>query len=211
MKKTLSNLLVFFILFFIIFGVSVFAQTKKGDFEISGAASFISAQYQYYYYFDNSKHDASFFSIRLAGRLGLFITKNLEIEPEITICKFGENLFGDENDFKMGYILSCNVSYNITPSGKTVPFVLAGVGISNTSPLPQGDVLWGDKDVIYTLINAGAGLKLFLSKTAAIRLEYRFQYYFRGEVGDIKGTYSTYYKTCHYILVGISIFLKKSH
>lgn len=179
---------------------TILAQTEKGDKELSFAASIshtkINEEYNGY------KSSDSFWSIRLAGRLGFFVTKNVEIEPEITICKIGQELFGEE-DTKMGYILSCNLAYNFTSKKKTVPFVLAGFGISNSLPFYHNVVFWGLEDTTFKIINAGAGLKLFSSKNFAFRVEYRLQHYFGG--GDESdGTTYTY----HYGLVGISVFLK---
>ncbi len=114
-----------------------------------------------------------FSGFHLAGRFGYFLSKNIEIEPEVAIGKF--------EDADVGYVLSCNLNYNLTAGGKTVPFFLAG------------------GEDTYMLLNAGLGVKVFLSETAAFRAEYRFQHIF-AEDG---------YITYHYGLIGFSFFLKK--
>ncbi len=167
------------------------AQVDKGDKELSAAASFESCRWS------DSDYSESFTSFRLAGRLGYFFTKNVEIEPEITIGKISEDIFDDEN--KMAYILSCNLAYNFTPDSKSVPFVLAGFGLANTIPYLHDVVIWGSEDETLTIINAGMGIKLFIGKNVAVRLEYRFQHYFGGEdIGDYN---------FHFGLVGFSVFL----
>lgn len=169
---------------------TVFAQTDKGDWEFSVAGSFMSMKIE--------GVDESFASIRLAGRAGYFITKCFEIEPEIILGKIDEDLFGEA---KWGYIFSCNLAYHFSTSSKTVPFVLAGVGISNTFPIFAKVVIFGSEDETWKLINAGAGIKVFLSKAVALRVEYRFQHYF-GE----KGMDNDF--TCHFGMIGVSVFLK---
>lgn len=162
---------------------TVLAQTDKGDKEFSLAASLMVMK---------PEGDETISGIHLAGRFGYFFTKNIEIEPELVIGKFEE--------VDMGYVLSCNLAYNFTSSGKTVPFILAGAGICNTAwllPIPNV-VLGGIEDETFTILNAGAGVKVFLSKTAALRAEYRFQHIFDGDG----------YIIYHYGLIGVSIFLK---
>lgn len=169
---------------------TVLAQPDKGDWELSAAASFMSLKFK--------DSDESYTSIRLAGRLGYFITKKFEIEPEIIIAKLDEDIFGEG---RMGYIFSCNLAYNFTSSSKTVPFVLVGGGLSNTFPL-FGDVVFvGYEDHTWKLINVGVGVKVFLCKCVALRVEYRFQHYFG------KKEYEDDF-TCHFGLFGISAFLK---
>ena len=164
-----------------------FANTEKGNWEFSAAASFMSMKIQDY--------DESFTSFRLAGRVGYFLTKNFEIEPEIILGKVDEGFLGEE---RLGYILSLNLAYNFTSSGKMAPFLLAGGGISNTFPFFPDVVVWGIEDETWILINAGCGVKVFLSKSVALRMEYRFQYYFGSEgVEDF---------TCHFGLFGVSVF-----
>ena len=115
---------VFLIVFFVmVLAETGFANTEKGDWEFSAAASFMSMK--------EEGADESFTSFRLAGRVGYFLTKNFEIEPEIILGKIDEDLFGEE---KLGYILSLNLVYYFTSIGKMVPFLLAGAGISNTIP-----------------------------------------------------------------------------
>ncbi len=170
---------------------TIFSQVAKGDKELSAAVSFAHAKFK----------EDSFLSFRLAGRIGFFVSRNVEIEPELTIGKLGDDLFSEEDGLKMGYILSCNLAYHFTPDKKTVPFILAGFGISNAMmPYFHNVVTAGMEDKTFKVINAGAGFKLFSGKCFAVRLEYRFQHFFEGG-GEFDFKYSY-----HYGLIGISVF-----
>ena len=160
---------------------TVLAQADKGDKELSTAASFMVIR---------PEGGDTYSGIHLAGRFGYFLSKNMEIEPEVAIGKF--------EDADMGYVLSCNLNYNLSASGKTVPFFLVGGGICNTAwfLVPNLAITGGDET--HLLLNAGVGVKVFLSETTAFRAEYRFQHIF-----------SDGYITYHYGLIGFSVFLKK--
>lgn len=162
------------------------AQVNKGDKELGVAASWATTK-------EKGASD-SLWGYHLALRLGYFLTQNFEIEPEIIFAKF--------KDLDAGYILSANLAYHFNPASKNVFFVLGGIGISNTFIiLPLPNVLWfgGIEDESWMVFNGGAGIKAFMSKTWALRVEYRFQY-FSGDLFDL---------TNHYLMVGISGFFKK--
>ena len=181
MKNILKVILV--ILFVLISGESVLSQIESGDKELSISASFMSRK--------SENADEAWTSFIVPVRVGFFVTQNLEIEPEILFSKF--------KDSDAGYIISGNLAYNFNPSdkqSKVVPFVFAGFGISNTIAFFPNVAWVGDEDEIRTLINAGGGLKIFLSKPIALRLEYRFQNFMNNE--------NIVY---HNMLIGISAFL----
>jgi len=162
----------------------VYSQTKKGAKELSIGASFMSRSYE------NS--DESWTAFNIPIRLGFCVNNNLEIEPELLFNKY------EEED--AGLIFSVNIAYNINSPGRsnpTVPFLLGGVGFSNTIViLPNYAHAGIEEGKGWTILNLGAGLKMFLSKTAALRLEYRFQKY----NGDSDLTY-------HNVLFGMSVFI----
>lgn len=163
-----------------------FAQVDQGDKELGVAASWATIK-------EKGASD-SYWGYHLALRLGYFLTQNIEIEPEVIFAKF--------KNVDAGYILSANLAYHFNPASKTVFFVLGGVGISNTVilwPIPNVIILGGVEDESWMVFNGGAGFKAFMSKTWALRVEYRFQY-FSGDLFDM---------TNHYIMVGISGFFKK--
>jgi hypothetical protein len=172
---------------------TILAQADKGDKEFSTAVSFSSLK--------SGDDGGSSSCLHLFGRFGYFITKNVEIEPEVTV-----GLFMGDGDSELAYNLSLNLSYNFTPDKKTVPFLLAGAGISNTIwllniPNVAIPLFWGDEAETFKILNAGVGIKTFLSKRVAFRAEYRFQYFF------VNDEWSKFYY--HQFLVGISVFLKK--
>lgn len=161
---------------------TVSAQTEKGDKEFSIAASFSS--------WKPEDANETWWAANLATRLGFFATGKIEIEPEIILSKW--------KDEDPGFVFSGNLAYNLSPiasGSKTVPFVLGGLGFSNTTVV-LGNITWPSfEDKGWIVLNLGSGLKIFLPKPVAIRLGYRFQKLF----GD-----RDYSK--HYILLGISIF-----
>jgi hypothetical protein len=167
----------------LISATAVFAQTEKGDKELSIAASFMSRKYE---------HGEAWTVINIPIRLGIFVTKNVAIEPEILFAKY------EEQD--AGFILSCNLAYNFTlsdPESRTVPFLFSGFGFSNTIVHLPDFAMSGAEDETWTPLNLGGGVKFFLSKSAALRWEYRFQKF----MGDWDYTY-------HNIFLGVSAFLK---
>ncbi len=178
-------LITFMIGLFILLSVdTAFAQTENGDIELSGAASFMSRKFE--------DDEEAWWVINLATRLGIFVTRIVEFEPEIMLSKF--------EDEDLGYILSGNLVFNISsrrPGSNVVPFFLGGFGVSNTIQFLPNIPLSGSDEFTWSIINVGAGFKFFISKQAALRLEYRFQNYFEEE--NI---------TYHNIFFGISAFFK---
>jgi len=161
----------------------VYSQTKAGAKELSIGASYMSRSYE------NS--DESWTAFNIPIRLGFCVTNNLEIEPEL--------LFNKYEDEDAGLIFSVNFAYNINRPGQsnpTVPFLLGGVGFSNTIVILPNYAGAGIEDKNWTILNLGAGLKIFLAKPAALRLEYRFQKY----NGSSELTY-------HNVLFGMSVFI----
>jgi hypothetical protein len=157
-------------------------QTETGDKELSIAASFMSRKFE--------GADEAWHSINHATSIGFFVTDGFEIEPEILLSKYKEE--------DVGIILSGNLAYNFnTSNGNLVPFILGGAGYANTIIFLPKVAYESDEDDNWTVLNGGAGLKIFISKPIALRLEYRFQK-FLGDT-DI---------TNHNIFFGISVFLE---
>ena len=181
MKWVLRGLIAFLVV--LISAPAVLAQIEKGDKELSIAASFMSRKYE---------DGEAWTVINIPIRLGVFVTKNVEIEPEI--------LFSKWEDEDLGFLLSGNLAYNFTilePESRTVPFLFSGFGFSNTYVYFPSFLLPGIEDETWTVVNLGGGAKFFLSKAAALRWEYRFQKFF----GDWDLTY-------HNIFLGVSAFFK---
>jgi hypothetical protein len=178
----MKNSTIFFLLLISFPLQLLFAQTEKGDKELSIAASFMSRKFE--------RADEAWHAINLATSIGIFVTDGFEIEPEILISKY--------KDEDMGIVLSGNLAYNFnTSNGNPVPFILGGAGYANTIIFLPRAAYEGDEDDNWTVINGGAGLKIFISKPIALRLEYRFQKF----LGDTD-------VTNHIIFFGVSVFLE---
>lgn len=160
------------------------ADTEKGDVEISGSAAFMSKKSEY--------SSESLWSLHIATRLGVFITGNFEIEPEILLSKFKEE--------DVGYVLSGNLAYNLKvgeQESRIMPFVLAGIGYSNTIMYLPEITYIGSDSANWIVLNLGGGFKIFAAESVAFRLEYRFQQFYE----DVD-------YTNHSIFIGISGFPK---
>lgn len=179
MKRFLGIFIV--ILFVFIFVEGIFAQPVQGKkFEFSTSASFWNIKYK------DEVDSTTMFNLSL--RLGLFIYKGFEIEPELflTIPEDGEDT---------GCLFLGNLTYNFNVSGKVVPFLLAGVGYGNG--LRFFSWVW-DIDEGITALNFGGGIKYIIGNSAAIRIEYRFTKY--------SGEDDWYDRTDNNAFLGLSIF-----
>lgn len=178
MKRILGICMVFLFLF--ISGKGVFAQPVEGKkFEFSTSASMWNVK------LEGATETETVFNIPL--RIGLFIFKGLEIEPELflTIPEDGDGT---------GILLLGNVAYNFKASEKVNLFVLGGFGFGNSA---QSFSLAFDYDENITALNFGGGIKYLIGNSAAIRLEYRFTS-FSGEGYHIR--------TDNNLFIGVSIF-----
>jgi opacity protein-like surface antigen len=172
---------------------SLFAQPgedRKKELSISGS-------YQNYSTGSSSGGSSAFL---ISPRLGFFIYKGLELEPEI--------LFMTSSEGSPVYMLNGNISYNFISKGKTVPFLLIGYGLANT--VPFFSVPMFKTGFTVGVLNIGAGFKVFLKEDIAIRLEYRFQN-FSGQGNTM--TYYSYSYTekvdtrIHIVQFGLSMLL----
>jgi opacity protein-like surface antigen len=129
-------------------------------------------------------------------RLGYYIWKGLEFEPEFKLTSF--HYSGGFNE--TGTLLTLNVAYNFKASPRAIPFILGGYGFGNGFPHVGFVEKLGDKVNTATL-NFGAGVKFLFANIAAIRLEYRYIHLTASETG-----YPDEKANLHQILVGLSIF-----
>lgn len=162
---------------------SVYSQIETDDIELSASASLMYRKYE-----TAEKPWLAFITVL---RVGYFFNSHIEVEPEIIISKLDKD--------RTGYILSANFAYNFTPVdslNRFVPFLLTGIGITNSFAFVPNLAWIGYENEGKTILNAGGGLKIFLSQSAALRLEYRFQKY--------SNTENLFY---HYLLLGFSVFL----
>jgi opacity protein-like surface antigen len=174
---------------------TVLAQVEKGQTELSFAAAFMGVK--------GDDGDMSY-AFNISGRMGYLVTSTFEFEPEI--------IFSTYEDEDPGIILAANLLYNISlpDADQITPFLLAGLGWSNSAPL-FNQTNFGDAGRDYTLLNLGLGMRFFLSNSSALRLEYRFQrfsteeerWYFDGYTGGYDPSVSY-----HNVLFGMALFLK---
>jgi len=173
------------------------AQLKKGQMELSLSAAFMGVQ--------ESEEDLST-AFNLSTRFGYFLSKEFEAEPEIIFSSYG----GGGNP---GIILSGNLLYNFPLQKQfgAFPFFLAGLGWANSLHY-FNQMNFGEGDRNYTILNLGVGLKSLIGKSAALRVEYRFQRFFAEKIeswGQFGGHY-TYDPSLSYhnFMMGLSVFLK---
>jgi hypothetical protein len=152
-------------------------------FEFSTAFSFSSIKVS------GSTDSDTFLSLPV--RVGYYILKGLELEPELMLAKF------DHND--VAFNLNGNLSYNFKTSGQLVPFLLAGAGFGNGVAL--GVLVEGGTSTNATLLNAGGGVKYVIGNSGAIRLEYRFTHN-RLSKGDLEPDTVN----LHQFFIGVSLF-----
>jgi hypothetical protein len=138
--------------------------------------------------------DESTTIINIPLRLGVFLFKGLELEPELslTIPEEGEDT---------GILILGNVSYNFKASKNVFPFVLAGIGYGNAVPMLGW--AWDVEEKVIP-VNFGAGIKAFVGDSAAVRVEYRFTKFYEADQGLFKSDGDV--RTHHNFLIGISLF-----
>jgi outer membrane beta-barrel protein len=116
-------------------------------------------------------------SLALGGRLGYYVLDFLEVEGGLTWThvvrplETVENLFGlrlEEEDFHILFY-HMNATLEVLPGRQMSPFVTAGVGST---------ILQGDSEATF---NVGAGTRLFITKTMAMRWEVRNYRFSSGE------------------------------
>ncbi len=101
----------------------------------------------------------------------------------------------------VGALVSGHLLCHFQPAARTTPFLLAGAGIGNGREI-LGVV--ADSGTTIKAFHAGGGIKTFLSRRAAIRLEYRFTHASGSDNGDPFRD-ATRVNT-HRVFVGISVF-----
>jgi len=159
---------------------------KKYNWEFSIAAS---AGLRIEPWIDGSLSTITF---SVPARIGYFLGEKIEIEPEITF------MFEKPNGtYETNTLLLANIVYNFNRSSKVNPFILAGGGIIMYSEESDIQVVDSESWIeTHVAMNIGAGIKWFISKQFAFRVEYRFIIY-QDNADNI---------TYHNIITGVSIF-----
>lgn len=174
---------------------SAWGQPESGTIELSTSPSFWSVK--------EKGDDESTEVLNVPVRFGYFLSKNFEIEPELTLT------MPDESD-QTGYLIMANLLCNFHAAGNAIPFLLAGAGYGNAM---NSFSLAFDQDMGITAYNFGAGLKVFLNRFVALRAEYRFiKYSGEKNESDNGWNYRREVNTnIHNFLIGFSIVFKTGH
>jgi opacity protein-like surface antigen len=160
-------------------------------FELGTSLSFFSLKYKY-----ADGYSDSWTILNVPVRLGWFVWKGLEIEPEVIMTiPIGQ----DKGD--MAYFLGANLAYNFKTSGKLVPFIGGSAGFGNG--IPYMGWVDGGSGQSTSAFGGLAGVKYLLGNIAAIRAEYRFLSY---KWNDANYPDDDETGTIHRVLVGLSIF-----
>lgn len=120
-------------------------------------------------------------SFLAASRIGFYVYKGLQIEPEAIV------LLGSADP---AYMVSGNLVYNFWGNLKAVPFLLAGYGVANTIPIYNVPIY--AMGSVVGVLNLGFGIKSFISDNIALRGEYRFQRFSGQQKTYSYYDYSTY-------------------
>lgn len=172
---------------------ALYGQPREGsDLEMS-----LSGSYQHYATGSGVEGTGVFL---VSPRLGFFILKGLELEPEI-VCLLSGNS-------EPVYMLNGNISYNLISTRRAVPFILAGYGVANTVPFLG--VPFTRTSFPINVLNVGGGLKVFIHDDVALRIEYRYQA-FTGEGEESNYGYYVYSRKIeayvHTVQFGFSVLL----
>jgi hypothetical protein len=181
------------------------SQTQPGSFEFSAAGNIGSlststettsgAQTNMY-----EPEAQSYFGLDI--RVGAYLVEGLSIEPEIYILAVEKS--------PPAFNLGGNLSYTFTiPESPVKPFVIAGYGVGNGIPVMQRLMGRASDKLDIPVLRVGGGLKFFLSKQVAVKIEYRYERY------TTESTTSYYYysysykevQNYHNVLFGFSVFL----
>lgn len=157
------------------------AEGLKWEFSTSASLNIYRVSYE------NESYTLTTLTVPI--RLGYFIMKGLEMEPELWYQRISSE--GDSMSELHGF---CNLAYNFkfNSDAKTVPFLLAGVGIYSASADGESESSLA--------IDGGAGFKWLVSRNAALRFEYRLIYY---KIGEEPYRFTV---MNHLVMAGLSIF-----
>lgn len=183
----------------------LYSQTQQGAWELSLSGNFgsVSGSSETSGSFGTSKSESEAEGyLSLAIRPGFYIIDGLAVEPEI--------LWTALEGVPPIFSLSGNLAYNFSiPQSHITPFVLIGYGTGNAIPLFQRLFFKSSEELDISVLNIGAGLKIFVAEQIALRIEYRYQRYSQEETFG-SGSFSSTTKSIqnfHNVFFGFSIFL----
>lgn len=183
------------------------AQLTQGSWEMSMSATMgsVSSSTEYTYGGQSSTYEGEAETyLSLAIRPGFFVVDGLSIEPELLWTA----VEGDQPAIAVFGGLSYTFAITESP---IAPFILVGYGIGNGIPIAQRMIGRTSSDFDVSALNAGGGLKVFVSPNVAFRAEYRYQRYSWQE--EVTFSWNPEYMptfervtTYHNIFIGISVF-----
>jgi len=143
----------------------IITQEKKYKFEVSTAVSLGIKLHHYAYEY------VAFFATAVPVRIGLINPKNIGIEAEADFM-YDTDIPKIRPFFLLHYI------YNFETSSQIKPFLLGGGGFLSEKDRAEIEP-YEEFRKSYFLWNAGAGLRWFIKKKFALRLDYSFIFYNR--------------------------------
>lgn len=197
--------IVFFVLIILLANISN-AQINERRVEISGSLTFGSFSTSYKSNTFSTEADGRVY-LNTSLKIGYFLVKGFEIEPEIY------TYFAEKN--KPSFLFNGNLAYNHRiEETNFYPFILIGYGVGNSLPLITtiNAYMRTSNEFNVGCLNAGTGIKYFISKNVGIRVEYRYQKYSdKNEESNGNYTYENEYQIkLHSFLFGLSVLLWKA-
>lgn len=149
---------------------------KKGNWELNFSASIgnlttsRSSSSSGAYSSASDSKSSSVFYIQLGAIPAYFFTDDLSFEPEINV--FIQSQEGADNKPSLSFLGNLAYNFNL-PQKNFAPFVRIGYGISNSLQIPVVIGILGrvSDDLNVSILNAGAGLKVVISKHVLLRTE----------------------------------------
>lgn len=180
------------------------AQTERGSWEVSAACNLGSTSSSYESTGGGQTHSGSseatgFFALDF--RAGGYLADGFSIEPEVYVLAVEKEL--------PSFNLGGNVAYTFTiPESIVKPFVIAGYGIGNAAPIMQRLLGRSSDELDIPVLRVGGGIKVFVSKSVALKVEYRYERYTQEETTQIFNSSYTSTSTSNYhnVLFGFSVF-----
>lgn len=175
-------------------GQSMENKLKKIRWEFSIAASLdakrLSSESPYFNYKIKTT------TITIPARIGYFLTKNIEMEPEINFIHTWSSSYSETQA-----LLLFNAAFNLINPTRVVPFVLFGAGMINVWRSASWEMIEPERPEFAW--NVGAGFKFFISQKVAFRIDYRYLSYSLDYIVD--GSQKDSY-THHKILLGLAFY-----
>jgi hypothetical protein len=181
------------------------SQIRQGtwEFSFSATAGEVSGSSEYSSSFGTStfKMESQKY-VSFVLRPGFIIVEGLELEPEFYLTAVEGS--------PAAIAFSGNLAYNISiPESRVTPFLLVGYGVGNGIPVLGRLLTRSSADLDITVLNAGAGVKVFIVDHVAFRVEYRHQRFsYEDTVGSAPFFFTTKFsQNFNNILFGLSVFL----